>query len=148
MTAAPPPRMTSQRPYLLRAIHAWIADNDMTPHLLVDATRPGVLVPRHAVTDGKIVLNVAERAVAGLEMGNEWITFTARFQGVSHHVQVPVEAVLLIYARETGQGMGLQEPPSDEEGDAPGHEAAEGQAQGGDDDAPPPKRGHHLRIVK
>ena len=39
MTAAPPPRMTSQRPYLLRAIHAWIADNDMTPHLLVDATQ-------------------------------------------------------------------------------------------------------------
>jgi len=148
MTAESPPRMTSQRPYLLRAIHAWIADNGMTPHLLVDATRPGVLVPRHAVTDGKIVLNVADRAVAGLDMGNEWITFTARFQGVSHHVQVPVDAVLLIYARETGQGMGLQEPPADDEADAQAPATAEGQAQGGDDDAPPPKRGHHLRVVK
>jgi len=148
MTAESPPRMTSQRPYLLRAIHAWIADNGMTPHLLVDATRPGVLVPRHAVTDGKIVLNVADRAVAGLDMGNEWITFTARFQGVSHHVQVPVDAVLLIYARETGQGMGLQEPPADDEADAQAPVTAEGQTQGGDDDAPPPKRGHHLRVVK
>src|SRR5690606_28491327 len=36
-----PPRMTSHRPYLLRALYEWIADNGMTPHLLVDATRPG-----------------------------------------------------------------------------------------------------------
>lgn len=153
MTAVPPSRMTSQRPYLLRAIYAWIADNGMTPHLLVDATRPGVSVPRHAVSDGKIVLNVADRAVAGLDMGNECISFTARFQGVSHRVQVPVDAVLLIYARETGQGMGLQEAPPDDEADA--HEPAAREddarperAQGDDDDTPPPKRGHHLRVVK
>ena len=56
-------RMTSHRPYLLRALHEWIADNGLTPHLLVDATRPGVRVPTHAVKDGRIVLNIAERAV-------------------------------------------------------------------------------------
>jgi len=38
------PAMTSHRPYLLRALNDWIADNGMTPHLLVDATRPGVQV--------------------------------------------------------------------------------------------------------
>ena len=52
MTDAPAPRMTSHRPYLLRALYEWIADNDMTPHLLVDATRPGVRVPPHTVKDG------------------------------------------------------------------------------------------------
>ena len=61
--------MTSHRPYLLRALYEWIADNGMTPHLLVDATHPAVQVPMHAVKDGKIVLNVAERAVVSLEMG-------------------------------------------------------------------------------
>jgi len=102
-------RMTSHRPYLLRALYEWIADNGMTPHLLVDATRPGVRVPPHTVKDGRVVLNVAERAVARLQMDNEAVAFTARFGGVSHPVLVPVGAVLAIYARETGQGMALPE---------------------------------------
>lgn len=99
--------MTSHRPYLLRALYEWISDNGMTPHLLVDAARPGVQVPIHAVKDGKIVLNVAERAVSTLEMGNDEIRFSARFGGVSQLVSVPIPAVLAIYARETGQGMAL-----------------------------------------
>lgn len=103
------PRMTSHRPYLLRALYEWIADNGMTPHLLVDATRPGVRVPPHTVKEGRVVLNVAERAVARLQMDNDAVTFTARFGGVSHPVLVPVDAVLAIYARETGQGMALPE---------------------------------------
>ncbi len=107
MTESPSPGMTSRRPYLLRAMYEWIADNSMTPHLLVDASRPGVRVPAFAVNDGKVVLNIADRAVAALEMGNEEISFTARFGGVSHHVRVPLGAVLLIYARETSQGMAL-----------------------------------------
>lgn len=103
------PQMSSHRPYLLRALYEWIVDNGMTPHLLVDATRSGVQVPVHAVKDGRIVLNVAERAVARLEMTNDVIRFSARFGGVSHSVSVPVSAVLAIYARETGQGMALPE---------------------------------------
>ncbi len=103
------PRMTSHRPYLLRALYEWIVDNGMTPHLLVDATRAGVRVPPHTVKEGRVVLNVAERAVARLQMDNDAVAFTARFGGVSHPVLVPVEAVLAIYARETGQGMALPE---------------------------------------
>ena len=68
------PRMTSHRPYLLRALYEWIADNGMTPHLLVDATRPGVRVPPHTVKEGRVVLNVAERAVARLQMDNDAVT--------------------------------------------------------------------------
>ena len=168
-----PSRMTSHRPYLLRALYEWIVDNGMTPHLLVDATRPGVRVPAHAVKDGRVVLNVAERAVARLQMDNEAVSFTARFGGVSHPVLVPVGAVLAIYARETGQGMALPEDqgvpadaPDDEDveladdgADAgPGGEVVLGVVPGGvgdgdgDDDggdgAPTPRRGAHLRVVK
>src|SRR5690606_18069156 len=99
----------SHRPYLLRALWEWIVDNGMTPHLLVDATQPGVRVPPHTIKDGKVVLNIADRAVAKLEMGNEAVSFSARFAGVSHAVVVPVPAILAIYARETGQGMALPE---------------------------------------
>lgn len=155
--------MTSHRPYLLRALYEWIADNGLTPHLLVDATRPNVQVPVHAINEGRIVLNVAERAVAGLEMSNELIRFSARFGGVSHGVSVPVTAVLAIYARENGQGMAL---PPEEDADDIASDAApaaagptlevvqdEDGASGppGDEpdpDRPPPRRGGHLRIVK
>ena len=147
--------MTSHRPYLLRALYEWIADNGMTPHLLVDATRPHVQVPTHAVKDGRIVLNVAERAVAGLQMTNEVIRFSARFGGVSHPVSVPVGAVLAIYARETGQGMALPDEALASGGDAEDDavESAQDHSPHGDDDGgpdtpTPPRRGSHLRIVK
>ena len=160
--------MSSHRPYLLRALYEWIADNDMTPHLLVDATRAGVQVPTHAVQDGQIVLNVAPRAVSHLQMGNDTISFSARFGGVSHAVVVPVAAVLAIYARETGQGMALPEEPGVDAapGDAPvapqrpglsavpapGDAPDGGEDGDGGDDGPhpehPPRRGGHLRVVK
>ena len=95
------PSMTSYRPYLLRALTEWINDNGMTPHILVDAGVPGVRVPPGTVREGKVVLNIADRAVVGLHMDNEWIGFTARFGGVSQKVDVPVGAVLAVYARET-----------------------------------------------
>lgn len=148
------PVMTSHRPYLLRALYEWIVDNGMTPHILVDATRPGVRVPSHTVNEGRVVLNIAERAVARLEMDNDGVRFTARFGGVSQSVSVPVSAVLAVYARETGQGMVLPD-------DIPGHgptagDDASGDQQDGpdDDDTPPPgddgqpRRGAHLRVVK
>ena len=105
--------MTSNRPYLLRAVHEWICDNGLTPYIVVDAGKPGVQVPPQAINEGKVVLNLAPRAVARLEIGNDAITFMARFGGVSHAVNVPVAAVQAIYARENGQGMLLAE-------DAPG----------------------------
>jgi stringent starvation protein B len=140
------PSMTSHRPYLLRALYEWIADNDMTPHLLVDAGQPGVQVPPHTVRDGKVVLNIAARAVSTLELGNDAVRFTARFGGVSHPVSVPVSAVLAIYARETGQGMALPEDTTP--GDAGDEPPMPPSDPGGGDEPAPPRRGAHLRIVK
>ena len=97
--------MTSNRPYLLRALYQWIGDNNMTPHILVDAGVVGVEVPEHAIQKGKVILNIDHAAVRELEMGNEWLTFNARFSGRQHQVSVPVDAVLAIYSKENGQGM-------------------------------------------
>jgi stringent starvation protein B len=135
--------MSSNRPYLLRALYEWIGDNSMTPHLLVDATREGVRVPASTVKDGRVVLNIAARAVAQLQLGNRDVRFKARFGGVSQEVLVPVSAILAIYAQETGQGMMLPED---------GASLADG-PEDGPEDTPPtgddgPKRGGHLRVVK
>ena len=111
--------MTSNRPYLLRALYEWIGDNAMTPHLLVDATRDGVQVPASTVKDGRVVLNIAARAVATWTWAIDDVRFKARFGGVSQSVVVPVSAILAIYAQETGQGMMLPEDGGDPAGRDP-----------------------------
>jgi stringent starvation protein B len=102
-----PTAMSSNRPYLLRALYEWISDNGLTPYILVDATNPGVRVPPGAAKDGKVVLNIAARAVTQFEITNERIHFLARFGGVSQGVDIPRPGVLEIYAQENGQGMML-----------------------------------------
>ena len=94
----------STKPYLIRAIYEWCTDNGFTPYIavFVDANTS---VPREFVKNNEIVLNVSFDATSGLDMGNEWIAFSARFGGVSRKIDVPVENVLAIYARENGQGM-------------------------------------------
>ena len=112
--------MTSTRPYLIRALYEWIEDNGLTPHILVDATAPGVIVPKQHVREGQIVLNINQAAVRDLRLGNDWIEFSARFGGVARAVQIPVPAVQAIYARENGQGMAFgDDKGSDEPPDAP-----------------------------
>lgn len=99
----------STRPYLIRAIHEWCTDNGFTPYLAVsvDAT---VEVPREYVKDGEIVLNVSYDATGSLQLGNDLITFKARFGGRPRDIMVPVERVVAIYARENGQGMAFPPP--------------------------------------
>ena len=130
-------KLTSNRPYLVRAMYDWISDNGLTPYLLVDARAQGVHVPPGAVKDGQIVLNVAVRAVSDLELGNQSIRFVARFSGVSHQVDVPVSSVLAIYAQENGQGMMF-----------PAETAEGGTVTESPDQPEPPKKGPTLRVVK
>ena len=102
-------QMTSSRPYLIRAMYQWITDNGMTPHLLVDVAVDGVQVPTEHVQNGKIILNVAPMAIGALVLGDEEITFSARFSGKSMSLYIPIEAVLAVYAKENGQGMMFSE---------------------------------------
>jgi stringent starvation protein B len=97
--------MKSSRPYLARALYEWLLDNELTPYLVVDATLPGVEVPRQFVQNGQIVLNVAPTAVRDLFMENQAIGFNARFGGQPMQVMIPIPALIAIYARENGTGM-------------------------------------------
>lgn len=126
--------MTSNRPYLMRAINEWLLDNQLTPHLLVNADVQGVEVPDNFIQDGKIVLNIGPHAVEGLRISNEEVTFLARFSGVSQLISFPVSAVLAIYARENGRGMMFNEDEDD--GPEP------------DDSGPKPDARPSLKVVK
>ncbi|AXY59222.1 MULTISPECIES: ClpXP protease specificity-enhancing factor [Acinetobacter] len=97
--------LTPTRPYMARAIYEWILDNNLTPHILVDATQPHTSVPEQFVQDGQIVLNIAPHAVQAFHMSNEAISFSARFGGVSRDLYIPVYALMGLYARENGQGL-------------------------------------------
>lgn len=109
--------MNSSRPYLVRAIYDWIVDNELTPYLLVDAEQDSVYVPRQYISNGKIILNIAPAAVQELDLGNEQVSFRARFNGQSMDVSFPVAAALAIYAKENGRGMVFSE--SDENPEPP-----------------------------
>ncbi len=98
-------KMTSNKPYFIRAVYDWIVDNDLTPYLLVDAEHPDVEVPQEFVTAGRIVLNISPKACRGLHLENDRILFTARFSGKTTQIFLPPTAALAIYAKENGRGM-------------------------------------------
>ncbi|MDR1063330.1 MAG: ClpXP protease specificity-enhancing factor [Azoarcus sp.] len=137
--------MVSTKPYLIRAIHEWCIDQGFTPYLAVlvdEHTR----VPSGYVRDGQIVLNVAPEATHQLMMDNAQVTFQARFNGVPHHIVVPIDNIAAIYARENGQGMAfepqLQRGP---EGTSP---PGTGGGKQPPPDGHPPPRGSHLKVIK
>ena len=97
--------MTSSKPYLVRALYEWILDNDTTPYILVDTGSDQVLIPPGIANDGKVVLNLAPQAIQNLEMTNEHVSFSARFNGVAENIYCPINSLMAIYARENGEGM-------------------------------------------
>ena len=129
-------------------MHEWMTDNNQTPLVVVDALAKGVIVPSEHVQDGRIVLNIAWAATRDLELGNDAISFQARFGGVAHSVSIPLDAVKGIYARESGQGMVFQDEPglAENAGDRPGE--ADQDSYKDSDDSKPPKGGPNLRVVK
>ena len=102
---------TSTRPYLIRALHEWCTDNGFTPYIAVRVDET-VQVPMEYVNNGEIVLNVGFDATGSLQLGNDYISFKARFGGVARDIMVPVGRVIAIYARENGQGMAF--PPAED----------------------------------
>lgn len=100
----------SQKPYLLRALYEWCLDSGYTPYIAVwvnEHTR----VPKQFVQDEQIVLSISQTATKDLLIDNEWVSFHARFGGVSHEIWVPVGHVMSIFAKETGEGMGFEVVP-------------------------------------
>lgn len=130
--------MTSNKPYMLRAFHQWIVDNNCTPYLVIAADFPGVEVPVQFVRDGQITLNIAPSAVRELVLDNRWVEFSARFSGVPTLVRAPMSSIMAIFAKENGQGMGfdLEAPDDPDPDDTP---------PGGDDSG---SKKPSLRVVK
>ncbi len=96
--------LISTKPYMIRAMHEWCVDNNLTPHLIV-AVDSKTCVPMAYVKEGEIVLNINYSATKDLHIDNDSIVFSARFGGVSQNIYVPISAVKGIFARENGQGM-------------------------------------------
>ena len=97
--------MGSVVPYLIRAYCDWIEDSNLTPHVLVDCEKTGIVVPEGFVKDGKIVLNISSSATENRLITNNSISFKGRFSGRPQKINVPCDAVLTIYAQESGEGM-------------------------------------------
>jgi len=115
-------KMTSTRPYLIRAFYDWIVDNNLTPYMVIRTDIPAVKVPQEYIEEDKIILNVSPYATDGLDIGNRRIQFQASFSGVITEISAPIGAVMAIYANENGRGMVFGEEEFDD----------------GDDDGSPP----------
>jgi stringent starvation protein B len=126
--------MTSNRPYLIRAFYQWLVDNELTPYLLVDVNNSDVVVPHQFVEGDRITLNISPSAVRNLELGNDYISFNARFSGKPMDILFPVSSVLGIYAQENGSGMLFPEEDSAEAGSEP--------------DETPPRGRPNLKVIK
>jgi stringent starvation protein B len=129
----------------------WIVDCGWTPHLIVDAASDAVRVPRQFGKEGRIVLNISASATQSFRIGAEAVEFSARFSGLSHHIYVPVDFVLGIYARETGQGMVFTEEAQGN-GSSPELGAVPNNSDQPPPDAPPPtpapRKRPSLKVVK
>ena len=136
--------MTSSKPYLIRAMHEWLVDNELTPYLMVDVTAAECQVPLDYVEDDRIILNVSPRAVRSLVMDNNEVAFDARFSGVVYTIIVPVNAVLAIYASENGRGMVFDS----EEENGGQNDAADGAVDIEGMPQPDKSKKPNLRVVK
>ncbi|MEM7465712.1 MAG: ClpXP protease specificity-enhancing factor [Pseudomonadota bacterium] len=154
--------MVSTRPYLVRAIYDWAVDNSFTPFLLIDTSAEGVVIPEQFAKDNSLVLNVAPTAVKDLNLGDEYISFSARFDGVSQELFIPINGVRAVYAKENGEGIVIppeaegmpvisgvpapaEQTTAEQNSDGPKQKSADSQSS---DDKEPGKKKPHLTIVE
>jgi stringent starvation protein B len=139
---------SSTTPYLIRAIWEWCVDNGVTPYIAVkvDGT---TRVPMEYVRNGEIVLNISPDATRNLKIGNELIQFSARFNGASREVSVPIGTVAGIFAKENGQGLAFHGPSSDPPLPLPGKPVSETDRDSKPGGDKPPSGGRpRLQVVK
>lgn len=142
-------KATPTTPYMVRAIYEWCVDNGFTPYLAVRVSER-TKVPMEYVRNGEIVLNVSADATRNLTIGNDLIQFSARFNGASRELSVPIDCVAGIFAKENGQGLAFPEtePPTAVD-EAPEEAAATDETAGEDTKPPPPAGGRpKLQVIK
>ena len=136
----------SAKPYLIRAICEWCADNGLTPYIAVKVNSR-TRVPPAFVKNGEIVLNISRGATRKLTIDNEWVQFTARFSGSSQEVAVPVAAVAGVFAKESGYGFAFT-VPTDPVASLDAATAPQPNAPTSPSDAKSRGRPKHLQVVK
>lgn len=139
---------TPRRPYLVRAMYEWMLDNDLTPHIILDASIAGVVVPAHFAKEEALRLSIGPAATQDLHMDNDYVSFTARVNGKVEYITVPQIALLGILSRETNEGMFF----SEDDYPTPEQDAGSSQENGSptpEDEPPTPPTGRpSLRVVK
>jgi len=138
--------MLDQKPYLVRALYDWIVDSHCTPYLQFLTTYPGVVVPPGFDEDGVMVLNISKQATNQLDLGNDFISFFARFRGQAMPVHIPLAAVLAIFAKENAQGMGF--PPPDMDNLPEETIITSSSASTGVSEVKPKRDRSHLKVIK
>ena len=132
-----------KRPYLVRAFHEWLEDNDFTAYIMIDATHPDVVAPLEYAQDGRLVLAMSYQATHNLLIDNDAISFSARFGGVSQELWIPMPALMGIYAKENPE-HGVFFDPAEYDG----YQAEQADSVSDDDtDNKPPSKGATLRIL-
>lgn len=142
----------STKPYLVRAIWEWCADNGYTAYLAVQVDE-STRVPAEFVKNGEIILNISADATHKLTLGNDLIQFAARFGGVSRECSIPMSAVRGIFARENGEGMFFQAQPPEPAAAESARDSSAGSSAGPSQPGGPVPGGSngrksHLQVVK
>jgi len=136
--------VNTTKPYLIRAIFEWCVDNQYTPYIAV-SVNSNTQVPMEYVENGELILNISQNAANDLVMSNDYIQFMARFDGVPRKMQVPMNAVKGIFAKEVNQGLtfSLDPEPGSENKQIPDRPNLEQKKQNKTSDKKP-----HLQVVK
>jgi len=146
--------LTSCRPYFIRALYEWMLDNELTPHIIIDTNAPGVGLPAEHLNKDAVVFNISPESVKSLRITNKMLTCNASFSGKAVDIMIPVNAVLRIFAKENGLGMGFAERPDltiplfDEKIEFEQEAELKFESQTSEETQEPLKQRGHLRLVK
>ena len=94
----------STKPYLVRGIYDWCIDSKLTPYITAKII-PGVNVPKKHVKNNEIILNLSLESTSKLIFDNDFISFSARFDGKNYDVLLPMKSIEGIYSKENGEGL-------------------------------------------
>ena len=94
----------STKPYLVRSIYDWCTDSNFTPYISAKIVS-GVIAPKNYTKANEIIFNLSLESISKLIFDNNFVSFTARFNGKSEDIFLPMESILGIYSKENGQGI-------------------------------------------
>ncbi|MCE7914892.1 MAG: ClpXP protease specificity-enhancing factor [Nitrosomonas sp. PRO4] len=94
----------STKPYLIRSIYDWCIDNDLTPFISVEAFS-SLNISTEYINNGEVILNISSRSAHNLMINNDFICFVTRFNGISKELEIPIDSIKAIFAKEVNQGI-------------------------------------------